>query len=39
MSNKQDLLSEKSIKTQIDDSHALRVENLSKNTMILLQVG
>ena len=30
MSNKQDLLSEKSIKTQTDDSHALRVENLSK---------
>jgi len=30
MSNKQDLLSEKNIKTQIDDSHALKVENLSK---------
>ena len=30
MSNKQDLLSEKNIETQTDDSHALRVENLSK---------
>jgi putative ABC transport system ATP-binding protein len=30
MSNKQDLISEKNIKTEIDDSHALRVENLSK---------
>jgi len=30
MSNKQDLISEKNIETKTDDSHALRVENLSK---------
>lgn len=30
MSNKQDLISKKNIETQYDDSHALRVENLSK---------